>query len=229
MSRGDKWIPIDKNLAGTFRNINRPFSDIEAMFSFTLDHDNDNEWTYRGYAKLWQWSVGKVKRFVDGMRNSSGTVVGRKGNGSGTLIHFIDRGLWALEKQKRNNSGTVDEHMELPTTNPNPKPKGTTSCPHQKIIFSYNSILSQLPEVKSKLWNGTRRTHLAARWKEDKERQNLIWWKEYFESISSMPFLCGDNDRNWKADLGWLINQNNMIKVLEGKYDPKKKGGSKWA
>ena len=110
MSKKGGWVAIDKELTGTFKNINRPFSYIEAMYSFSVDHDNGHEWTYRGYAKLWQWSVGKVKRLIDGMLESTGTVVERKGNGKGTLIHFIDKKLWVKNGDcLRNSSGTVAE------------------------------------------------------------------------------------------------------------------------
>jgi hypothetical protein len=34
------------------------------------------------------------------------------------------------------------------------------------------------------------------------------------------PFLYGENDRGWRADIDWFIaNQTNPYKVLEGKYD----------
>lgn len=36
------------------------------------------------------------------------------------------------------------------------------------------------------------------------------------------PFLKGENDRGWKASFDWLIeNDENFLKVLEGKYDGK--------
>ena len=135
MSKGNGWVPIDKSLVDILSRLNRPFSAIEAMLSLTVDIDYGKQWTYRGYAKQWQWSVGKVKRFVDCSMNSSGTVVEQKGNGSGTLVHFIDKGLWALDEQSMNSSGTVVEQLPETTINPNPNPKKKTNGKSKKIPF----------------------------------------------------------------------------------------------
>ncbi len=111
--------------------------------------------------------------------------------------------------------------------NNNSSQNSSLSCPHLKIVDIYNETLSgKLPQVKPDLWNGTRRSNLKARWVENKDRQNLSWWKEYFESVKKTPFLVGVNDRGWKADLGWLVNQNSMSKVLEGKYENKSQTNS---
>ena len=42
--------------------------------------------------------------------------------------------------------------------------------------------------------------------------------------IEESDFCKGKNDRNWVADIDWLIaNDTNIIKVLEGKYNNKNK------
>jgi len=46
--------------------------------------------------------------------------------------------------------------------------------------------------------------------------------KEGFRKAEESPFLKGDNDRKWKADFDFLTNQNNLTKVLEGKYEARK-------
>lgn len=46
-----------------------------------------------------------------------------------------------------------------------------------------------------------------------------------FKKAEASSFLTGNNDRRWTADFDWLMNENNLIKVLEGKYD--NKGGGK--
>lgn len=40
------------------------------------------------------------------------------------------------------------------------------------------------------------------------------------QKAQTSPFLCGKNDRGWKATFDWFIaNETNIFKVLEGKYD----------
>jgi hypothetical protein len=47
-------------------------------------------------------------------------------------------------------------------------------------------------------------------------------WEALFERVMSSSFLKGRNDRNWKASFDWIIrNDDNPLKVLEGKYDDK--------
>jgi hypothetical protein len=103
---------------------------------------------------------------------------------------------------------------------------GSPPCPHQKIVSLYNEKLPSLPKVKEKLWNGVRSKNLAARWAEDDERQSVEWWEGLFESINDMPFLLGDGDKGWKADLGWIVKKENMVKIVEGRYS--KQPQSEW-
>ena len=127
-------------------------------------------------------------------------------------------------------NGKESANADLPTAPPPahpPKPtrpdKARTKappCPHLEIVAAYNEILGGIgmPMVKPKLWKGTRRQHLAARWREDHERQNIAWWRGYFETVRGSPFLTGQNNRGWRADIGWLVKPGNMAKVLEGAY-----------
>ena len=50
--------------------------------------------------------------------------------------------------------------------------------------------------------------------------------KEVFKKANASDFLCGKNDRGWKADIDWLLG-DKFINVLEGKYDTHKSTNSK--
>lgn len=43
-------------------------------------------------------------------------------------------------------------------------------------------------------------------------------FRKLFEMAEATPFLKGENDRGWRATFDWLINEQNMTKVLEGAY-----------
>lgn len=43
-------------------------------------------------------------------------------------------------------------------------------------------------------------------------------WENFCKDISSTPFLMGQNDRKWKIKLNWILIQENLQKVLSGKY-----------
>ncbi len=100
----------------------------------------------------------------------------------------------------------------------------------QQLADRYNAICTSLPQV-------VRLT--------DKRRRavRLIYDKGYtpeqlaeaFGKAQTSSFCTGQNDRHWKADFDWLLNESNLVKVLEGKYDnpaadkpPEKGGGRKW-
>lgn len=102
-------------------------------------------------------------------------------------------------------------------------------CPHGEIVALYHEILPELPRVK--VWDGTRKTHLQARWREALARQHindksggLDYWRRYFGYVRKCPLLMGQvtqrDGRAWRADLPWLVKAENYAKVIEGRYMP---------
>jgi hypothetical protein len=75
-----------------------------------------------------------------------------------------------------------------------------------------------LPRIKQ--WTDDRQKALRARWKEDAERQNLDWWKGFFQYVKKCPLLMGQRTK-FQASLPWLIKRGNLLKVIEGNYDEK--------
>lgn len=83
----------------------------------------------------------------------------------------------------------------------------------EKVYESWNCICDNKVESLSK----GRKGKLQARLKEPLFVDNF---SKIFTTIKNTPFLCGDNDRGWKADFDWIItNDTNYAKVLEGKYN----------
>lgn len=48
-----------------------------------------------------------------------------------------------------------------------------------------------------------------------------------FDAIAASPFLCGANDRNWRADFDWVFKPRNYVKILENNYKNLKADGRK--
>ncbi len=95
-------------------------------------------------------------------------------------------------------------------------------CPHQQIIAIYHEVLPQCPRIRE--WTPARATQLRTRWNEDKRRQNLDYWREFFEYVASCNFLVGlapprnGNEEPFIADLEWIVKSANFTKIREGKY-----------
>lgn len=97
-------------------------------------------------------------------------------------------------------------------------------CPHQEIIDLYHEILPMGRQVRKNLWNGTRAAYLQARWREDGDRQNLLWWGKFFHHIAKSKFLSGQTPPRqgrtpFQISLDWVVDKTNMTKIIEGAYD----------
>ena len=46
-------------------------------------------------------------------------------------------------------------------------------------------------------------------------------WKTAIGMIPNVPFLMGENERGWKADVDWLLKPGTGVKIIEGKYGQK--------
>jgi uncharacterized protein YdaU (DUF1376 family) len=89
-------------------------------------------------------------------------------------------------------------------------------CPHQAIIALYHEVLPELPPVND--WPDMSATHLKNQWRKSAERQNLDWWRTFFDYVRKSDFLMG-NKNDFQASLGWLVKPANFAKVVNGNYE----------
>lgn len=113
-----------------------------------------------------------------------------------------------------------EDEIREESTNPNGLVVASDAadhCPHQQIIALYHEVLPMCPRVRD--WTPARATQLRARWNESKERQNIDYWKRFFEYVRGCDFLVGKTHKPFFADLEWLIRSANFTKIREGKYE----------
>ncbi|MDE2020646.1 MAG: hypothetical protein KGJ13_09950 [Patescibacteria group bacterium] len=133
--------------------------------------------------------------------------------------------------------GSIPPNNLKPKTQPNPKasstgvllgdadapPKTAAKIPYQEILKLYHEILPMCPKV-SRLTE-PRRAAIRARWHE--ELPDLDTVREYFVFVRKSDFLTGNVEpapgrrRRFVADIDWLMNPTNLVKVEEGKYHGK--------
>lgn len=82
--------------------------------------------------------------------------------------------------------------------------------PYQRIVDAYNSTCIALPRC-TKL-SESRKKHMSVCWRTHGEKMF-----EGFRMAQASDFLSGRSG-NWRCSFDWLINANNMTKVLEGTY-----------
>lgn len=88
--------------------------------------------------------------------------------------------------------------------------------PHQQIIDIYHEILPECRKVK--IWSENRQKKLRSRWREDPKRQELDWWRVYFQNVRLCFWFTTENTKNWYPDLEWLVEKRNLINVIEKRY-----------
>jgi hypothetical protein len=100
-------------------------------------------------------------------------------------------------------------------------------CPYNKIKDLYNKIFEG---EKVRFCDGlstNRKKALKARWNQcgDFSCGDLDWWRNYFSHIKKSPFLMGNVSNPgrapFKLSFDWVINEQNMVNIYEGKYHRK--------
>jgi hypothetical protein len=94
-------------------------------------------------------------------------------------------------------------------------------CPHDQIIELWSEILPSNPQPRT--WGDDRKKLLRTRWRESKDRQNLEWWRGFFNYISQSDFLTGKKT-DFTADLPWCLQSSKFAKIIDGNYENKTEG-----
>ena len=123
-------------------------------------------------------------------------------------------------EQLRTNSGQTPDivHVKVKVKDKvKVKVKEKDNVPFDEIKDSYNEKCPKLPQVQT--LSDKRMTAIRVRYlKYGKEKLELL-----FKKAGESDFLNGKSTLGWKATFDWLLNENNMLKVLEGNYDNKNK------
>lgn len=204
-------------------------------------------WTYnslRAMEKLFPfWSRRQIERIVKNLKDKGVLLTANYARDSydRTLFYALDESKLPISPfggdlspngdNLSPNGEMINEQLKTHIREEEDKAnKPEISNKPQQLADRYNAICTNLPKV-------VRLT--------DKRRRavRLIYDKGYtpeqldevFRKAQASSFCTGQNDRHWKADFDWLLNESNLVKVLEGKYDnpaaakpPEKGGGRKW-
>jgi len=143
------------------------------------------------------------------------------GNGDVTL-HETKGSALDTDTDTDTENPTTTDVVVVASDAANPvRREASPDCPHQEIIALYHEVLPMCPEVRS--WTPARAQQLRTRWKEDAARQDLGYWRRFFEYVRDhCGFLVGkvhsEGKRPFLADLEWMTKQANFTKILEAKY-----------
>ncbi len=192
-------------------------------------------WTYNSLSALERlfpfWTRRQIERIIRDLKKAGVLLTGHysKNSYDRTTFYSIDESRLPIHQTVKSISPNGE--MDLPDNGNDISPNGeiikeqnntqieeesnkTKISKAQQVVDRYNAICTSLPKV-------VRLT--------DKRRRavRLIYDKGYtpeqldevFRKAQASSFCTGQNDRHWKADFDWLLNESNLVKVLEGKYD----------
>jgi len=132
----------------------------------------------------------------------------------------INRRVKYCESRRKNklSEKTYDQHMETETETVTISSSNTdTVINYNEILENYHLYCDKLPKI-IKL-SDERKKHITARFK-DFGIEGVV---EVLKMAGRSEFLSGKNDKAWKADLDWIFNPTNFLKIMEGKYENKTK------
>jgi hypothetical protein len=84
---------------------------------------------------------------------------------------------------------------------------------YKEVLENFHFYCDKLSKVER--LSMERKKHINARFKEF-DLNTII---EVFKKVGKSNFLCGKNDRAWKANFDWIFNETNFLKIMEGKYE----------
>ena len=224
------WMPIYRKLQDHWLWQDKPFAKGQAWLDLLLlASHNDNEFLFGNQVvknevgsfitsieKLkvrWGWSNTKVVSFL-GLLEKEQMIV-KKSDTKKTVITIVNYSVYAdyetaktMPKRNENDTATIRKH----TINNDNK--------YIYIKDIYHEICVSFPRVQ--VLSAKRKQAIKARLNTYTEEQI----KEVFTKAEASDFLKGKNNRNWRADFDWLMNDTNMAKVLDGKYDNRKQSTS---
>ena len=217
-------------------------------------------WSYnslRGFTRIFPWSKREIETTVNKLRDAgliltaklskdpkdttlSYTVVAEKigvspfgdtlsPNGE-TLSPNGDNHPSPHGDNPSPNGETLNEHIKTQVVVQANKPEEDANKPSpRQVMDRYNAICTRL----SRCIRLTDKRAKAVRqlFAKGYTAEQLT---DAFGRAQASSFCTGSNDRGWRADFDWLTNENNLVKVLEGKYGgapepPKPEGsGRKW-
>lgn len=175
-------------------------------------------------------TVQQIRTSINKLKSTSDLSI--KATNKNSLVTVVNYGLYQDKELEVTNKTTSKPHNEQPTDNQqltttnndnNITSKEITSakqtnCPHEGIVNLYHEVLPELSNVKQ--WTPKRQGYLRTVWNGNKSRQDLDYWRRFFNYVKQSDFLMGRSS-DFKANLEWLVKPSNFIKIIEKNYENK--------
>ena len=220
----------------TQRKVRTALSLFEKLGFLTIESTTQNSLITIANWSEYQGEEPKASQQVSQKRQGSDTASSHKGTPNKKVrskeeVACVEGGEAKQEKEEKQEK-VQEQGPPPPKEKENEKEKeagskatAESSCSREDeeaVVQLYNQICTALPPVHR--ISKARRQEIQHSWKElsqlfTSRKQILAAFKTAFEKAQASDFLKGRNAAKWWADFDWLVLQNNLLKVYEGKYD----------
>lgn len=178
--------------------------------------NEDGKWTHKRIQReINEYHCGKESKSKAGKASAEARKIKALEQALEQNSTSVEQTLNSVELTKNQEPRTNNHSINTDTNVSVVEAKASPSCPHLEIIAAYNRILPELQHVIPDRWSGARADALKSRWRESSKHQSLQFWERFFSELRRWPFYMGENDRQWKADLGWIVKRANFDKLIE--------------
>ena len=108
-----------------------------------------------------------------------------------------------------------EEKEEVVEVGKSQKRKPQADPKADELLARWNSQMRRSDRMTDKRRHALRSRLKDAWWAEN--------WREALERATDMPFLHGENERGWRADLDWFLKPDSATRIMEGKYESRQK------
>lgn len=115
------------------------------------------------------------------------------------------------QQKYRNNAGSVTAPLPEKIREDKKREKKVN---YQAVVDLWNSS----NEIKAQRLTDKRRAAIRQLLNE----YTIDQIKQVFQAVTQIPFLRGENDRGWRADLDYTLRPDKFLKILEGGWEAKK-------
>jgi len=183
----------------------------------------------RYLAIKWGWTPGAVRHFLERLEQAH-TLQHRKHTESAqpTTVFYLCN--WEKYQVPTEDEHTVDctgSNTESPQSKQetiNNTPNGvcdrTPDLDCLEAFTLYNALAHEIGLPQAATLTPGRRQTLKARLK---EHGGLEGWRRALDNLKASPFLCGQNDRGWRANLDFMLQASSFAKLIDGTHI--KRGG----
>lgn len=127
---------------------------------------------------------------------------------------------------KEEDSDSSLRSESRPPEPPEPARDLVKAEPIDEAVAAYNRVAEQCGLPVAKKITTARRSKLRARLQ---DCGGLSGWVEALRKVAASSHCTGGNNRGWRADLDFLLQEQSFVRLMEGRYDdrsPKGRNGS---